>query len=195
MARKPARRYARPRELSLSQLELLLRNVRRATAVSLVARTQPVMRVRGNPYRDNLVKIARVNGLIGIDYRSCIDRQRQREATEAGTEPETYTTGHLHVRSRIEGTVLFGYRDKVVLPVKVERVIETQYRTIDTDELVPVELVTPWLKKRQPGSKRQGVNRQVVLRDYPLTSIIELRIFGDVFRVEENEPQQLAAAA
>lgn len=178
------------KKLNIGQLETLLRNQRGTTAVALVAETVPTMRKTGNPLAGNLVKLSRVSGMIGFRYANSVNNQRLREETPELADgaieqfealPRTWGT-------RIEGTPLVEHKGRLYLEVKVERMLERQFRRIDTGEIVPDELVAPYLPERRE-SARQQVAKEVVLRDYKLDSIVQLSLRGEQYEIRGRKSE------
>lgn len=185
--------------ITRAQLERMLRSLRGTTMVGLIARTVPEMRLRGNPYRDNLVKLAHVQGVIGFRYSSSVNRQRARErrpTTHKGMVSYFYAEPR-QWGERVRGTPLVEHelqgsgRWHAYLEIKVERVIHAEYRTIDPDLRVDDAEVERWLKRRRPN-RRQGVRREVQLRDYRLDHLLEIRMHGGVWQVD-HEGERSAA--
>lgn len=173
------------RTINVFQLETLLRNVRGSTAVSLIARTDPRMR-KGkkpdlNPWFGLVAKVSHVNGLIGFKYQNSVNNQRAREGHGEEFEALPRTWGE-----RIAGTPLVKHNDTFYLEIKCEKSIRSEFRHVDTNEKIDRETLQPWLPKRRE-SQRQQVEREIILRDYKLTSIVELRMHREIY-VLDTEP-------
>jgi hypothetical protein len=144
-------------------------------AVTFIAETDPKLRKTGNPLGE-VRKIAKVNGMINWVYSNAVNRQREREGV-AGV----FASFPRKWGERLEGTPLIAKDEFYYLELKVQRSIEYAYVDADGRELDP-ELVAPFLPKRSRG--RQGVEREVILRDYKLNNIKQIRIRGETYRIE-----------
>jgi hypothetical protein len=71
---------------------------------------------------------------------------------------------------------------------------KSQLRLVETGEVIPPETIKPFLPplKKNP---RQRLNREVILRDFRVDHVAELRINGEVWRVRRpwNQLQKLLA--
>jgi hypothetical protein len=172
-----------PTTQSLTPFELvdLLMESRGAKFVTLETRTEPRLLAKHpltgtpNPHRGNVVKISRVNGMIGWQYESSVNRQRAREGMTDDFEAMRRAWGR-----RISGTPLVEHDGRYYVELKVERSLGHRYETLDG---WPVEAssVEVYLPTRRPG--RQGVQREVVLRDYAIENIVSIKMNGTTFFV------------
>jgi hypothetical protein len=176
----------------ISEADLIaeLSSIKGARIVTIQTRTEPRSLAKHpetgspNPYRGNVVKVSKVNGMIGWQYVSGVNRQRVREEKTADFEalPRKW-------RQRISGTPFVEHQGSMYLEMKVERSLGYQYMTLDGHALDAAE-VEPYHPTRSLG--RQGVEREVILRDYALSSIESLKSGGVTFilrRANETEPR------
>jgi hypothetical protein len=170
----PLGRFVRPDDLAD-----LLRGVRGAKVVTVEARTEPRLLARHpltgapNPYKGNVVKVSRVNGMINWRYAASVNRQRVRE----GLAPD-FAALPRHWGVRVPGTPLVEHDGRTYLELKVERSLEHRYETV-AGEPLDAAAVEAFLPRSSPG--RQGVARPVVLRDYDLANLVSLRLEGVVY--------------
>ncbi len=173
------------RQITHAQMIAMMAALRGATFVTFEARTVPDLYVRHpqtremNPFLGNIVKIAQVNGTINFIYENAVNRQRTREELEADFEAMPRQWGR-----RIVGTPLVEHKGNHYLEVKVERSITHYYTTLDGAPL-PTEQVERF--RKPTGRSRQGVEREIILRDYGIHNIVEMRM--------QSEQYQLAEAA
>ena len=110
----------------VTQEELIeqLSRVRGTTFVTIVARTEPKLKKKAADGTPNtlvgVVKFARVNGAIGINYEAAVNRSRIREGVEEVFEAEGWAVQHecplgLNQKDRVD----FFY-DGVAIEVKVD---------------------------------------------------------------------------
>lgn len=162
------------------QFQSRLLKVQGCKFVGLTAITDPEMRVRKNPYKNRVIKVCRVNACINWRYAPAVNRQRIREAKPADFKAELRKWG-----ARVERCPLVIHVEddlpRLYLEVKVEGFSAKYFDTI-TDEEIPFEKLAPYFPKRRPT--RQKLEKTVVLKDYRLDHIAELRIDKEVWRIE-----------
>lgn len=166
--------------LTLPQLTNRLRQVRGVMPVGMTTITEPAMRKRRNPFVDRVLKITKTNAWIGANYARQVNRQRVREDRTPDFESVPRSWGKRQWRSPV---VLLdtGYGRKYwYLDCRVVARIWT-YRDLDTGELIDESDLLPWLIRSRP-SRRQRLHKHIILRDYRLDHIAELRINGEVWR-------------
>jgi hypothetical protein len=176
------------------ELETLLRDVRGTTTVGVVMLTppkmnktlEPVVDANGkkskrpkNPMYGRVMKRTHRQCMIGFIYANSVNNQLEREGLDADfvAEPRKWGT-------RIAGTPLVEHKGKLHLECKVDRLIQEQYY-LDGQE-VDKSVVEPYLVERDDVS-RQGVEKQVILIDPLLTNIEQLRMFGDIYDVVQED--------
>ena len=168
--------------LTVKALENVLREKRGSQFVTIVAATLPRClkkdRNTGEPNpHGQVVKISRVNGLIGWHYQNSVNNQRRREGNEEEFSAEPRRWGE-----RILPTPLVEHKGKMFLEVKVEHALGTEYydgsgNPIRYDDCKGV------LPARKGESARQETEKAIILRDYALDGIREISIGGESFRI------------
>lgn len=170
-------------EVTQEQLVGILRQQgRSASFCTLIARTVPDMnktvvvtgvKVR-NPYHGRCRKIAAVNGIINWRYENAVNNQRVREGSLPDFEAAPRQWGR-----RLEGEPFVQHHDKLYIELKVQRSMEHYYETHEGLRLdtAHVELHLP---ARRPNH-RQGLEREVVLRDYAMESVVELHCYDNEY--------------
>lgn len=146
-----------------------------ATFVSFVAKTKPKMKKKGNPFKDRKVeKVAHVYGIVNFRYQNSVNNQRVRENKEDDFQSAPRKWG-----KRIPKTPFVEHKDKKYLEVKRERVEYTFY--IDGQEIGEdqAQVLEQYLYSSEP--KRQKVNNTIVLRDYKLESIEQLKANNQMY--------------
>lgn len=153
----------------------------RASFVTFVSRTTPRMRKTDNPYWDSetkewsIRKISKVlpPSLINFQYKNSVENQREREQGEdfEPFEPEPRSWG-----SRVDGTPLVEHKGRYYLEVKLEK---RESRLVDLDgNEVPWKEVEEFLySSSQPST--QKTEKEIKLRDFKLSSIEKINVFGD----------------
>ena len=169
--------------LNAKQFEARLFATESTQAVGLTTVTVPEMRKRGNPWFGGVSKITTVNGFINSKYTRVVNRQRTREDKAANFRAVERAWG-----IRIKGTPLVSHSNvegTVLLYLEIQVTHRTwEYRETDTGTLIDEDQLRPFLKPRRP-QRRQGLDREIMLRDYRLDHIAEMRIGGEVWRVRK----------
>lgn len=157
-----------------NELQAVLNCRRGASFVTITAITEPdwkPIKAGDNPWRGVVKKRSVVNGVINWQYESAVNRQRLREGLEPDFESKPRAWGH-----RVHGTPWVEHKDKRYLELKVERVLCVEY--VDEDGIViDSALVIPHIK--EPKTSRQGVDKEVILRDYAATNIVAITFGGE----------------
>lgn len=167
-------------KLTVPQLQSRLLDLSGTTFVGLTAITDPEMVYRKNPFRGRVLKLCRVNGVLNWRYTPAVNRQRIREGKAADFKAERRVWG-----ARVERCPLVVYVEdeipRLYLEVKVEG-FEAKYFDRESHEEISAETLKPYFPKRRPG--RQKVSKVVVLKDYRLDHVAEIRISKETWRVE-----------
>jgi hypothetical protein len=141
-----------------------------ATPVSFQSVTDARLRKTGNPLPMPVLKISEVNGFIGYNYETSVNNQRVREGGERDFEAEDRKWG-----TRIHPCVV-EHKGEFYITVKVERSIAPpRYFDAEGSERETVE-VKPFLPPK--GETRQEVEKEVIHREYKVTSIRNIRWGG-----------------
>jgi hypothetical protein len=156
----------------------------RATPVTFVAHTIPEMR-KGkvpnlNPYIGRVIKIARVNGIIGWRYERTVNRQRVREG-----KPDNFEASQRKWGERLPNSPLVVYNGVYYLEVKCERILDSD---LLLDGMEPGDEqyvdILRWIPEPKEGG-RQGLNKPVILRDYTVSNIRTLTMDGVQYVIEQ----------
>jgi len=159
------------------ELGLILRSQKGAKIVSVITETDPG---KSNKHKGICRKRSHVNGVINWHYAKAINRQREREGKGADFEVQPRKWGE-----RIAGTPLVHHKGKYYLELKVENVYQTDYFMVRPGgELVPTtrDEIADHIRPSRSASNQQ-LTKEVILRDYKLDSIVELRMSGKVYKV------------
>jgi hypothetical protein len=158
--------------LTLEQLRDNLLALKGSAIVTINAETLPAMRKTGNPYA-SAVKVSAVNGVINWIYEAAVNRQRTRENLEADFRSYPRKWGQ-----RIQGTPLVEHKGNYYLEMKVQGACSTYY--VGTQEVSHND-ITPYLRPLSPS--RQGVTREIILRDYALENIKSITYRGETIEI------------
>lgn len=147
-----------------------LSGISRPTFLSLLAVTEPKLR-KGCPAL-GVRKISKILGIANFRYENSVNSQREREGKPANFESLPRTWGE-----RILGCPLVAHKGEFYLEVKVERVLKSARYVDGQGRFISRDIIAPYLPPSR-DSGRQGTEKAVILRDYKLSSIRNLRIGG-----------------
>jgi hypothetical protein len=157
--------------MNLEQFRTNLLAWKGAAIVTIHAETEPDLIKTGNPYT-GITKRSAVNGVINWVYERAVNNQRLREDLEADFRAHPRKWG-----KRIIGTPLVEHNGKYYLEMKVQ---QSACRYFIGGKEINTADVTPWLRPRKPS--RQGVSKEVILRDYSLENITCF-IYGEAYPI------------
>jgi hypothetical protein len=173
--------------MNKNELSSHLQNRKGAEFVTICTETLPKVlkkdRNTGEPNQFGQVrKLSRINGIIGFRYENSVNNQRGREGLEVDFEAKQRQWGEHVMRADGGQSCLIAHKEKTYLEMKVEKVFETVY--LDGNGVIRTrEELSGILPKRAANSGRQEVEKAVILRDFALSSIREIRISGTVIKV------------
>lgn len=162
--------------ITLTELSELLATKRGCQFITMTCRTVPAMNKRGNPLFGRLEKLATVNGAINWNYTNAVNNRRRREGVTPNFTAEPRVWG-----VRLPGLPFVEYKGKLYLELKVERSVEYVY--LVDGKITPKEKVTPYLIQ-STGNPRQDLIKEVMLRDYALETIEQIKVGGRVYDVK-----------
>jgi len=161
-----------------NQLIAKLAALQGATMVSVIAQTDPG---KNKACKGQVVKQSHVNGVLNWNYEAAVNRQQGREGGEQDFIAQPRKWGE-----RIKGTPLVTHKGNTYLEVKVERALKTEYFEVRPDgSLVGTdrESIAHLLRPHRSNAPHQGVEREVVLRDYRLDNLVEIRMGGVCYQI------------
>lgn len=165
--------------ISRDQLISILTNVDRATPVTMTCMTDARARKTGNPF-ESIHKLSTVNGFIGFDYESVVNRQLTREGKDANFVSNSRSWGS-HVSKCLvqKGTKLYlafkpqSSTEPLFYGKKDGKLLRTSRKAIEA--FLPA--------KKEGGSETQGTDTAVQYRNYDVDNIMTLTINKEKFYV------------
>jgi hypothetical protein len=165
----------------IALIEVLVTNLRGAGFVTIGARTKVKLTAEGRTALGEVHKKARNNVTLNYVYERSVNRQREREGLPKDFKAEERDWG-----IPLEGWPLIAHYKKPVrkgepfephlyLHTKHERSLGYSYEDAQGNP-IPNDVVHQFLPERHES--RQGVEREVIVRDYDLQNIFELVING-----------------
>lgn len=168
-------------KLTVSQLLDILSLKRGAFFASIVTTTEPKMRKTGNPYHGGIKKVSRSHVQLNSLYENAVNNQRKREGVEEAFEAEPRKWGERIYREDGTVTTFVKHNGKLYIEARVLKSLETDY--LFEGVSIPSELVKPYLYSGGESS-RQGVEKQVILRDYSVENIKQITFDGKTYGIE-----------
>jgi len=169
------------------QLKEVLKGIKGARAITIVAHTDARCRKTGNPFAMPITKRSHVNGMINWIYANSVNNQRCREDQPIGADGEVE---HFEAQPRRWGVRLKGLpfvehevTKALYLELKVQRSVDTPQYFDANGKALTAEQVAPFLPKRRK-SNTQKVDRDIILRDYGLDKIEAVTVNGEDYVVE-----------
>jgi hypothetical protein len=151
----------------------LLKEVRGNTFISVECETEPkLLGGRSCPYK-GIRKISKVAGAIGFNYTNSVNNQREREDLDKDFEAEPRAWG-----TRLKGTPLVEHKGKTYIEVKVQSTESPLY--VLNGKFIPNEDIKPYIPETK---SRQGVDKEIIVRDYDISNIRSIKIKGQQFVV------------
>lgn len=145
------------------------------TAVSFQATTDAKLKKTGNLFAMPVIKVSEVNGMIGYDYENSVNNQKEREGQEREFQVAKRSWGE-----RIHPCVV-THKGQFYITVKIQRVLSSPlYIDFSGKELESIE-VKPFLPAK--SKSRQGVENEVIHREYKVESIRNIRWKGKVIQI------------
>ena len=158
-------------------VRLLMQN-KGATAVTIVSRTEPDMYKRNNPHFGNVFKVSRVNGMIGWVYANAVNRQREREG-----KTDDFTAHPRPWGQRLAGTPLVENKGKYYLELKVEKSLDHRFEDVNGNVMSDSDIAAAKKFFKPKSASRQGVDKEIILRDYAIGKILSITYKGTCYLV------------
>jgi len=168
--------------ITRSQLREKLGALKGATFVTISALTDARARKTGNPY-EIVQKLTKINGVVGADYESSVNRQLDRE----GKDQLTFTAKPRKWGKRISSGLVVG-NDGVTfyMPIQPRNSSKPVYfatisgmrKQVSKDK---IQQFLPEVKH----AENQGTEKEIVYRDVGLESITAITMGGESFRVRD----------
>lgn len=153
----------------------MLMGIRGASFATVTTRTDARLKKTGNPF-GHVEKVSRVNVTLGFQYAGSVNRQRVRE----NETPDFVAMPRAWGERSPHSPLLIEHKGKLYLETKVERSLSHEYRTADGRTLSD-EQVQPFLPTR--SASRQEVEKEILVRDYAIDSIIGIAFQGQEYVV------------
>lgn len=180
---------------TMTRAELIetMHHLRGARIVTLHTEVEPAIKKPKTSWMaGRILKRSKINCVINFHYSNAVNKQREREAAPlmehplvlagvATIEVEYFEALPRKWGTRIDGTPLITHKGEWYLETKVERVYDTEYlldnKPVDKSE------ISEYLVERGGESARQGVEKQIILRDYKVSSLRAITMGGKIILI------------
>jgi hypothetical protein len=162
--------------LTIEQLKPLLASALGAQIITIVARTDARLRKTDNPF-GHVEKITRVNGMVNWNYGRAVRNQQLREGSSGVFRASERAWG-----TRLKNSPFVEHKGELYLEVKIQHVLSTRYENAVGVEIAAEQLAS-LLPTRHSNAAHQGVEREVILRDYALRNIETITLAGATYKI------------
>lgn len=170
--------------ITRAQLREKLSAIKGATFVTISALTDARARKTGNPF-DAVLKLSRVNGVVGMSYENSVNRQLAREGKDQLTfKAKERSWGEHETAALIVKDGPEGQKAYLAIQPRNTRRLALFGQTAKGLRQVSEETVKPFLPAYRPPTN-QGTDKPVEHRTYALESIAAITMGGESFRVRD----------
>lgn len=173
--------------ITRAELRAKLQALKGATFVTISALVDARARKTGNPYAQ-VLKLSRVNGVVGADYEASVNRQLGRE----GKDHIVFESQGRSWGERVSSALVLkadkeSGQDKAYLAIQPQHTRAPIYFGRQASGLlrqVAKETIAPFLPAHKP-SAIQGTDKEVVYRNYGLDGIASISMNGQTYRIRD----------
>lgn len=161
-------------EISREQMIDILNAIKGCRAITIEFASAPKMLVKSkidktpNPFKNDITKVRRYNGMVNFEYENSVNNQREREGGEKNFKVGQASYGN-HVG---DNRIVVEHDDGIrkYIQFKLERVIEQHYEKISDGSLVDNQALADFFSDR-PVNKGQGVDKSIKIQRILWTNI------------------------
>ena len=166
--------------VQITSIELydMLANLSGAKMATIETMTVPSMRKTRNPFYDKVLKMTRVNVTLNFIYANSVNNQRSKEGNEEVFVPHQRKWG-----VRISNSTLVTHDGKLYVEAKMNGKPQSVEYYLTNGESISKDVLLPFLPKKSSNQEHQGVEKEIVLRDYSLDSITAIDVNGKRFEI------------
>jgi hypothetical protein len=175
------------KNITLVELQVVLAQVKGATPATIVAVTEPKMNKFGiiegiktpNPYIGRTTKRVISNVFIGFIYKNSVNNALDKQG-----DGEKFTAKKRTWGTKIKGTCLVEHQGNWYLETRFLNDIKPKYfldgKPTSEDTFIA------FLPEKKSNAERQGLeeHNEVILRDYKLSAISEIKVGGEHYIVK-----------
>lgn len=168
--------------INQTQLAKILSDIKGAMPLTISAFVDTKAKKTDNPYSE-IRKLSKVNGFTGADYEASVARQQEREGKEATFEARDRAWGTRTSAALVENK---GKKYLVIHPRNTAKPVYFARSIAGVLMQVKKEAIEKFLPKTYSAAPAQGVDKEVVYRNYALENITALSINGEKYRIRAN---------
>jgi hypothetical protein len=174
-----------PEQISLVELQIVLARIPHATPATITAVTELDMNKFGivegaktpNPYLGRATKKVVSNLFIGFNYTNSVNKALAKEGKEADFEAAPRRWG-----ARIKGTCLVEHKGNYYLECRFMNAVDPEYFLDGVASTK--ETFAAFMPEKAVNASRQGLEEEIIIRDYKLASIAEIKVAGKHYIVK-----------
>jgi hypothetical protein len=168
--------------ITRKQLEKKLMSIVGATPATIVAETDYKMNKTNNPYYGEVTKITTANVFINFNYQNSVNKARIKEGNEEVFEAHSRKWGE-----RITGTPLIMHKGVFYLEARLLSTDKTRSALFHLGQPINKALLSPYVTEKKSSAEHQGVSEEnvIVMRDYKVENIREIRFGGNIYIVKD----------
>lgn len=153
-----------------------------ATPATIVAETEYKMNKTNNPYHGEVTKMTTANVFINFNYQNSVNRVRAKEGNEEVFEAHKRMWGE-----RVPGTPLIMHKGAFYLEVRFLGEDKTRSGLFHQGRPIDRSLLSAWVTEKKSAAEHQGVSEEneVIMRDFKLENIREIRFGGEVYIIRD----------
>jgi len=166
------------KNITTADLKAMLEAQKGATAITITALVDARARKTNNPY-EQVLKLSMVNGFTGFEYETSVQRQQVREGNPPEFEASERKWGTAVNKSLVENK---GKYYLVIRPLKTSQP-KFFVRVGNLVKRIEKSLIEHLLPAPYSNKEHQGVEKEIIYRNYSLDSIRFISINGSKYRL------------
>lgn len=161
------------KKISQADLVDILKRINCAQPVNILTATEPQMLKTGNPFYGRIKKLMNNTVFIGVNYQNSVNKVRGKE----GSIPD-FVAFPRKWGTRIPHTPLVEHKGNLYLECRFLSLVGTPKYMVDGTSFIDESALSNWLVKKKSNAGHQGVSNggEVILRDYSISSILEIHV-------------------
>lgn len=164
--------------ISREDLYKMFLGIKSAKFATIKTLTDPKMRKTNNPYLGTMKETV-MNITLNFNYENSVNSQRTKEGTENDFEALPRKWGQ-----RVPNTCLVMHNGKIYIEVKANGKPQSTSFISPDGTTIEKSLLLPFLPVKKSNAEHQGVEKEIILRDYSLENITGIKIDGSEYIVK-----------
>lgn len=161
------------KRINQEQFRVILSALKGATPITFTAITEPDMYKKDNPFFGRIQKMFSANVMIGVIYENSVNTARAKEGNE-----EEFVAKPRKWGQRIHGTPLVEHKGQYYMETRFLNTPHSPTFFLDGKE-IDKSLIAEWLKDSGSNAEHQGLEKEIIIRDYKLGNIKEAKLLGE----------------